>query len=254
MNASLETSLASKSNALSANVAETPASPKISVEGGRGMHDDKSDGEADRGLVEGAQAPIHDGRKDQDPARARCRRPETGGVSALLRREGLYSPYLPSWRKQRDAGQFGKTPRKRGPVAVAADPRDTKIAEPERSLRRAEARGDRYERLCELQKKYRSCSGSRSRPRARRSHDADRRGQLGDRRRRRDLSRPRSSAVRTANSSSPQLTPLGPSASCTASRTRHHCRPRSGSTSPPPISRNHLPINWTRLTRSRSAH
>lgn len=78
---------------------------------------------------------------------------ETGGVTALLRREGLYSSHLTAWRKQRDAGQFGKTPKKRGPVATPVDPRDTKIAELERNLRRAEARGDRYERLCALQKK-----------------------------------------------------------------------------------------------------
>lgn len=78
---------------------------------------------------------------------------ETGGVSALLRREGIYSSHLSSWRKQRDAGQFGKTPKKRGPVAVAPDPRDKKIEELERSLRKAQARADRYERLCALQKK-----------------------------------------------------------------------------------------------------
>jgi len=78
---------------------------------------------------------------------------ETGGVTALLRREGLYSSHLTSWRKQRDAGQFGKTPRKRGPVAVAPDARDKKIAELERTLRRVEAQRDRYERLCALQKK-----------------------------------------------------------------------------------------------------
>jgi transposase len=78
---------------------------------------------------------------------------ETGGVTALLRREGLYSSHLTAWRRQRDAGQFGKTPKKRGPIATPVDPRDTKIAELERSLRRAEARGDRYERLCALQKK-----------------------------------------------------------------------------------------------------
>ncbi len=78
---------------------------------------------------------------------------EAGGVSALLRREGLYSSHLTSWRKQRDAGQFGKTPKKRGPVAVPPDPRDKQITELERRLRKAEARGDRYERLCELQKK-----------------------------------------------------------------------------------------------------
>jgi len=78
---------------------------------------------------------------------------ETGGVAALLRREGLYSSHLTSWRRQRDAGQFGKSPTKRGPVATQPDPRDKQIAELERSLRKAEARGDRYERLCALQKK-----------------------------------------------------------------------------------------------------
>lgn len=78
---------------------------------------------------------------------------ETGGVTALLRREGLYSSHLTSWRRQRDAGQFGKTAKKRGPVPTPPDPRDKQIAELERRLRKAEARGDRYERLCELQKK-----------------------------------------------------------------------------------------------------
>ena len=78
---------------------------------------------------------------------------ETGGVTALLRREGLYSSHLTSWRRQRDAGQFGKTPKKRGPVAVPPDPRDKQIAELERRALRAEARADRYERLCALQKK-----------------------------------------------------------------------------------------------------
>ena len=78
---------------------------------------------------------------------------EKGEVAALLRREGLYSSHLTSWRKQRDAGQFGKTPRKRGPVATVPDPRDKQIAELERGLRKAEARADRYERLCALQKK-----------------------------------------------------------------------------------------------------
>lgn len=78
---------------------------------------------------------------------------EKGAVTALLRREGLYSSHLTSWRKQRDAGQFGKTPRKRGPVATTPDPRDKQIADLERRALRAEARADRYERLCALQKK-----------------------------------------------------------------------------------------------------
>lgn len=77
---------------------------------------------------------------------------EAGGVTALLRREGLYSSHLTSWRRQgrravrQDAAE-------RGPVATPPDPRDKQIAELERSLRKAEARGDRYERLCALQKK-----------------------------------------------------------------------------------------------------
>jgi transposase len=38
-----------------------------------------------------------------------------GQVGALLRREGLYSSHLATWRKQRSAGQLqGLTPRKRG--------------------------------------------------------------------------------------------------------------------------------------------
>ena len=78
---------------------------------------------------------------------------EKGGVAALLRREGIYSSHLGTWRRQREAGQFGTSPRKRGPVAKPPDPRDKQIAELERRARRAEARADRAERLVELQKK-----------------------------------------------------------------------------------------------------
>src|SRR5712675_3449751 len=41
---------------------------------------------------------------------------ETGGIGAILRREGIYSSTLCDWRRQRDAGTFGAlTPVKRGP-------------------------------------------------------------------------------------------------------------------------------------------
>src|SRR6202162_3339016 len=41
---------------------------------------------------------------------------ETGGIAAILRREGLYSSALTDWRRQRDAGAFGAlVPGKRGP-------------------------------------------------------------------------------------------------------------------------------------------
>ena len=39
-----------------------------------------------------------------------------GGIGALLRREGLYSSHLVTWRRERQAGMLkGLTPHKRGP-------------------------------------------------------------------------------------------------------------------------------------------
>ena len=47
----------------------------------------------------------------------RCTKP--GQIGALLRREGLYSSNLTSWRRQRDQGQIGAlSPKKRGPKPV----------------------------------------------------------------------------------------------------------------------------------------
>ena len=41
---------------------------------------------------------------------------DTGGIAAILRREGLYSSALTDWRRQRDAGAYGALkPLKRGP-------------------------------------------------------------------------------------------------------------------------------------------
>ena len=39
-----------------------------------------------------------------------------GELGALLRREGIYSSHLTTWRRERERGQLaGLTPRKRGP-------------------------------------------------------------------------------------------------------------------------------------------
>jgi transposase-like protein len=55
-----------------------------------------------------------------------------GGVGALLRREGLYSSHLTSWRRERQAGiREALKPRKRGPRS-AHNPR----AEENEKLRR----------------------------------------------------------------------------------------------------------------------
>jgi transposase-like protein len=82
----------------------------------------------------------------------RCTKP--GELSALLRREGLYSSHLSAWRLARRNGELaGLTPRRRGPKAKPVDPRDKKIAELERETRRLQARLERAERLIEVQKK-----------------------------------------------------------------------------------------------------
>jgi transposase len=81
----------------------------------------------------------------------RCSKP--GDVSALLRREGLYSSHLATWRAARRRGELaGLTPRRCGPKAKPVDPRDKKIAELEREARRLQARLERAEGLIELQK------------------------------------------------------------------------------------------------------
>ena len=72
---------------------------------------------------------------------------ETGGVGAVLRREGVYSSTLCDWRRQREAGTLGAlTPARRGPKVSEANPLATKVAALEknnahlaRCLARAEA-------------------------------------------------------------------------------------------------------------------
>lgn len=82
----------------------------------------------------------------------RCTRP--GELGALLRREGLYSSHLSSWRAARKRGELvGLTARPRGQKPQRPDPRDRKIVELERELKRAMARAERAEGLVELQKK-----------------------------------------------------------------------------------------------------
>jgi transposase-like protein len=60
----------------------------------------------------------------------------SGGIGALLRREGLYSSLLATWRRERDAGVLqALTPQKRGPKSKR-DP----LAEENQQLRRETAR------------------------------------------------------------------------------------------------------------------
>src|SRR2546428_6364272 len=82
----------------------------------------------------------------------RCTKP--GELGALLRREGLYSSHLTTWRAARDRGELeGLSPKQRGPKAAPPDPREKRIAEQEREIARLTKRAERAEALVELQKK-----------------------------------------------------------------------------------------------------
>jgi transposase-like protein len=84
-----------------------------------------------------------------------------GAVGALLRREGLYSSHLTTWRVARDQGELaGPTTKKRGPVARPQDARDKVIADQARELARWKQRAERAEALVELQKKLSALLGT----------------------------------------------------------------------------------------------
>jgi len=81
-----------------------------------------------------------------------CTKP--GAIGALLRREGLYSSNVTTWRAQRRTGELGGlAPKKRGPVPQAKNPLAAKVVALERVVTRQTARLERAEALVDLQKK-----------------------------------------------------------------------------------------------------
>ena len=87
-----------------------------------------------------------------------CKTP--GAVGALLRREGLYSSHLTTWRAARERGELAGAPKKRGPARGVVDPRDKKLAAQERELTRWKTRAERAEALVELQKQVAALLGT----------------------------------------------------------------------------------------------
>lgn len=88
-----------------------------------------------------------------------CKGP--GEIGALLRREGLYSSHLTTWRQARDRGELapGAATKKRGPKAAPVDPRDKKIAEMERQIAKLTTRAERAEAIAEIQKELAALFG-----------------------------------------------------------------------------------------------
>jgi len=77
-----------------------------------------------------------------------------GAVGALLRREGLYSSHLTTWRKQRERGEFdGLSPKKRGRKAEPINPLAGKVRELEAENRRLQRQLEKAEMIIAFQKK-----------------------------------------------------------------------------------------------------
>ena len=85
---------------------------------------------------------------------------DSGAIGALLRREGLYSSHLTTWRRQRQKGEIDAlTPQKRGPKVVVSP-----LVKQNRQLQAANARLTRKlknaELIIEVQKKVATLLGN----------------------------------------------------------------------------------------------
>ena len=79
---------------------------------------------------------------------------QRGELGALLRREGLYSSHLTSWRAELSRSDLvALSPKKRGPKGKLRDVRDQRIAELERNNARLQKRIEHAELIIEVQKK-----------------------------------------------------------------------------------------------------
>ena len=81
-------------------------------------------------------------------------RGDAGQIGALLRREGLYSSHLATWRRARERGEMaGLSPKCRGRKEKVVNPLAKQVVELERDKRRLERRLKQAELLLEIQKK-----------------------------------------------------------------------------------------------------
>ena len=72
----------------------------------------------------------------------------------MLRREGLYSSLLTTWRAARDRGELsGLAPKKRGPKQAEVNPLAKKLEASEREVARLKAQLQKAQLMLELQKK-----------------------------------------------------------------------------------------------------
>jgi transposase-like protein len=75
-------------------------------------------------------------------------------VGALLRREGLYSSHITTWRKQKEKAELdGLAPKKRGRKKKPINPLARKVRELESETRRLQKQLDKAETIISFQKK-----------------------------------------------------------------------------------------------------
>ena len=75
-------------------------------------------------------------------------------IGALLRREGLYSSHLTTWRREVAERELAAlAPKKRGPKSQPVDPRDEELAALRREITKLTRRAEQAELIVEVQKK-----------------------------------------------------------------------------------------------------
>ena len=90
---------------------------------------------------------------------------EPGQLGALLRREGLFSSNLATWRKQRDEGLLNAlSPKKRGRKEKEKNPLAQKVAELEKENERLRKKLKKAEIIIDVQKKISEILGISQEP------------------------------------------------------------------------------------------
>lgn len=83
-----------------------------------------------------------------------------GDIGALLRREGIYSSHLATWRKQRQlADEAGALERKRGPKVDPAATEARRVRELEKEVERLRAKLAKADLIIDVQKKLSTLLG-----------------------------------------------------------------------------------------------
>ena len=84
---------------------------------------------------------------------------ELGEVGALLRREGLWSSHLTTWRRERDRGSLIALGKKRGRKAKPVDPSAEEAMHLRKEVERLKKRLEQAEMIIDIQKKVASMLG-----------------------------------------------------------------------------------------------